>query len=224
MAWFKKKSGEEDSGLPELPELPEIESIMPYDKKDKIQLKPAQSTPSLSNSSSSGFTPSRSIEMKSSSSFENSFKPAQSLPKEQTEMKRSVEIMPKKMPDKIFVKPIPREPARESIRVPVREQTREFSRELPRETSTNPWNVPTSGVKKSVVNGEPIFVRIDKFEFALENIRGIRKKIDEMESLLTNLRQVNAKEDMELSEWEREINAIKEKIYSIDSNLFGKLS
>ncbi len=76
-----------------------------------------------------------------------------------------------------------------------------------------------AGLKKN----EPIFVRIDKFESALEGIKNIKKKVDEMESLLTNLRQVNAKEDLELSEWEREISEIKAKIESIDADLFGKL-
>lgn len=79
--------------------------------------------------------------------------------------------------------------------------------------------LPTTTIKKN----EPIFVRIDKFELALENIKNIKKKVEEMESLLTNLRQVNAKEDLELSEWEREIHGIKSKIESIDTNLFSKL-
>ncbi len=82
---------------------------------------------------------------------------------------------------------------------------------------------PYQSKDKKTGNTGPIFVRIDKFESALENIKMIKNKIEEMEKLLVSLRQVNAKEDFELSEWEKEITNIKSRIDSIDSNLFSKL-
>ncbi len=101
--------------------------------------------------------------------------------------------------------------------------------EMPRKFSEKARNPSSRQMVKEPIlpqvlkKNEPIFVRIDKFESALESIKDIKKKIDEMESLLTNLRQVNAKEDLELSAWEKEINSIKSRIDSIDANLFGKL-
>lgn len=132
--------------------------------------------------------------VKSLPASESSFKPSYLPQKAPPEVKRSIE-MPKKMPDKNQIK------AGKDIFKAEKEQP-----------------LPPSFKKN-----EPIFVRIDKFETALESIKNIKKKVDDMESLLTNLRQVNAKEDLELSEWEKEINAIKTKIDSIDANLFSKL-
>lgn len=67
------------------------------------------------------------------------------------------------------------------------------------------------------------FIRIDKFETAYSSISNIKKKIEEMNIFLKDIRQLNAKEDAELSAWEREINDIKSKIENIDRSLFENL-
>ncbi|MBI2449361.1 hypothetical protein HYV49_03630 [Candidatus Pacearchaeota archaeon] len=70
---------------------------------------------------------------------------------------------------------------------------------------------------------ETQFVRLDKFESAYASIANIKKKIEEMNSFLRDIRQLNAKEDAELSAWEKEINEIKIKIENIDKALFENL-
>ena len=70
---------------------------------------------------------------------------------------------------------------------------------------------------------KPIFIRIDKFEKALENFQTIKDQVREMASLLTEIKEKRAKEDAELNEWEHELDKIKAKIMSIDSALFEKV-
>jgi hypothetical protein len=205
MGWFKKKS-EEESILPELPELPSLDSAPSAETKNRSlpsldsspEPKPLSSLPSLSKPIP--ITPKEEPKQFSSSNHPAITQKSTYIPNHSSssssELKRSVE-----MSKKMLEKPMPFRP-----------QPREFPKDKKEPT------LPPAFKKN-----EPIFVRIDKFELALESIKDIKKKIEEMESLLTNLRQVNAKEDLELSEWEKEINAIKGRIDSVDSELFGKL-
>jgi len=134
-----------------------------------------------------------------------------------------------KMTEEITKESLDMQQFKPAISLPKMEPEIKRSVEMHRKFSDTPRSSPGKQIAKSPIpsavlkKNEPIFVRIDKFESALEGIKDIKKKIDEMESLLTSLRQVNAKEDLELSAWEKEINSIKSRIDSIDANLFGKL-
>lgn len=70
---------------------------------------------------------------------------------------------------------------------------------------------------------QPIFVRIDRFQNSLKNFNEVKKQLQEIESYLSDIREIRAKEDTELSEWEKELHEIKMKLESIDSVLFSKL-
>lgn len=76
-----------------------------------------------------------------------------------------------------------------------------------------------SGIKEN----KPIYIRLDKFKAGLESFEEIKNKIRDIEELLLNIREIKQKEEIELNEWEREIQIIKSRIESIDSNVFGKL-
>lgn len=69
----------------------------------------------------------------------------------------------------------------------------------------------------------PLFVKLEKFESAMNSLEEIKQKISEIESLLTNIKEIKNKEEQELTEWQKEIQNAKEKIASLDKELFGKL-
>jgi hypothetical protein len=70
---------------------------------------------------------------------------------------------------------------------------------------------------------EPIFVRIEKFRESIGHLEGINKKIQELMELMDKIKQTRAKEEDEISKWEKEIIDIKEKLSAIDQKLFNKI-
>jgi hypothetical protein len=78
--------------------------------------------------------------------------------------------------------------------------------------------MPESNEKKS----GPIFIKIDKYEEAIDNINSVKDKIREIESLIDNLRKLKKEEDNSLDEWKSSLNQIKEKLLIVDKNLFEK--
>lgn len=82
-----------------------------------------------------------------------------------------------------------------------------------------PLGAPISRTKKA----EPVYVRLDKFKASLESFEEIKNKVVEIEELLGKIRETKDKEEMELEEWEREIQIVKSRIEAIDGSIFGKL-
>ncbi len=76
---------------------------------------------------------------------------------------------------------------------------------------------------KMVKKAEPVFVRIDKFEKALETFEKTKEKIMEIEKMLKEIRRLKEKEEEELNGWQRDIQATKEQIERVDKELFSKI-
>ncbi|MEM3091406.1 MAG: hypothetical protein QXX55_01740 [Candidatus Pacearchaeota archaeon] len=70
---------------------------------------------------------------------------------------------------------------------------------------------------------EPVFVRLDKFEEALNVFNETKSNLSEIEKLLLEVRRIREKEDLELQKWEMEIKNMKNKIEKIDREVFSKL-
>ena len=70
---------------------------------------------------------------------------------------------------------------------------------------------------------EPVFVRIDKYQIALQNFQEIKKKVIEIENLLRDIKDIKTREEAELQNWEQEIRDAKEKLDKIDRTIFSKL-
>ena len=66
----------------------------------------------------------------------------------------------------------------------------------------------------------PIFIKIDKYEEAIDHINSIKDKIKEIEDMVENLRKIKRDEDNALDEWKNNLNEIKEKLMIVDRNLF----
>lgn len=66
----------------------------------------------------------------------------------------------------------------------------------------------------------PIYVKIDKYKEALKTLAEIKARLVETEKVLNNLQKIKAEEDRELEDWRSDIEQIKEKLLSIDKELF----
>ena len=82
---------------------------------------------------------------------------------------------------------------------------------------------PITRQKKIVKEEEPIYVRLDKFELSVKTFDEIKIKIEQIEELLKKTKEIKQKEELELEEWEREINLIKARIDSVDKTIFNQL-
>ncbi len=74
-------------------------------------------------------------------------------------------------------------------------------------------------VKKS----EPVFVRIDKFEKALDIFEKAKEKITDIEKMLKDIKKLKEQEQEELDGWEKEIQTTKQQIERVDKELFSKI-
>lgn len=71
--------------------------------------------------------------------------------------------------------------------------------------------------------GEPVFIRIDKFEESLHIFEKAKHQIREVEKLLRDIKKVRTKEEEELEFWEKEMQAIKNQIEKVDQDIFSKI-
>lgn len=67
---------------------------------------------------------------------------------------------------------------------------------------------------------KPVFVKIEQYREALDNIEAIKTKVREAEELLSRLDQLRSQEDKELQNWHENIGRIKDKLLSVDKKLF----
>lgn len=77
--------------------------------------------------------------------------------------------------------------------------------------------------RHQVSEKSPVFVRIDKFQAAVQNLQEIKAQVANLEAYVTEIARIKAKEEEELSSWEKEIFDIKAKLEFIDKNVFFKL-
>ena len=89
------------------------------------------------------------------------------------------------------------------------------------EISETPFPKPP---KMREEKAEPIFIRIDKYQEAVQAFHEIKAQLNEIETYLKEIRELKQKEERELEEWENQIGAIKARLNNIDQGVFGKLS
>ncbi|MEK6741780.1 MAG: hypothetical protein AABX91_02620 [Nanoarchaeota archaeon] len=69
----------------------------------------------------------------------------------------------------------------------------------------------------------PVFIRVDKFEGAMEVFNETRRKISEIEKVLDEIKRTKEKEDKELQSWEVEVKLMKDQIEKVDRDIFSKV-
>lgn len=69
----------------------------------------------------------------------------------------------------------------------------------------------------------PVFVRIDKYQAAVQAFNEIKSQLEEIESSLREIKNLKQQEEQDLANWEAEIETIKTRLSNIDQGVFGKL-
>lgn len=101
-----------------------------------------------------------------------------------------------------------------------------------KEVSTPPKINPSEAKKISFQRGEqhyrekreePVFIQIEKFEESLEIFKETKEKIKEIEDMLSEVKDLKRQEEDELSNWQKELKEMKERIEKVDSNIFSKI-
>lgn len=73
------------------------------------------------------------------------------------------------------------------------------------------------------IEKNPIYIKLDKFKEASKNFEIIKNKLSEIENSFRKLKDIKEKEEIELKDWEMELQNIKSKIDTIDSTLFNRI-
>lgn len=84
-----------------------------------------------------------------------------------------------------------------------------------------PAHIPMAPKRRFGIRERPIFVKMDQFKESIGHISEIKGKIRNASLLLKSLREIRQKEDHELSEWEDDLQTLKEKLEAIDKKLFS---
>ncbi len=100
------------------------------------------------------------------------------------------------------------EPARSPPQMP---------RQMPRQSSRQ---MPSQAMKPEIEVNRPVFIKLDKFKDARESLAAITEKVTHLDELLKMIKEVKAKENAEIEHWEEEIEKIKSRIGSVNSELF----
>jgi hypothetical protein len=79
------------------------------------------------------------------------------------------------------------------------------------------------GQIRKVISKEPLFIKIDRFQEAVEKFEEVKRKVKDIEESLGKVKDIKDKEDQELKSWEEEIKLIKDKVANIDTTLFSKI-
>jgi hypothetical protein len=69
-------------------------------------------------------------------------------------------------------------------------------------------------------SNKPIFIKLEKVQSAHESIDKIEEKLDNINDTLKSIKDLKKKEDAELASWEKEIESVKSRIKTINSNIF----
>lgn len=111
----------------------------------------------------------------------------------------------------------------EEFTVPVRDQSlsgKKMTNFSQSETNA-PAFVPETPARQSIGMGEkPLFVKIDNYKQAMHTLDALKAKLDDAEEVLRAFEDVKAQEDEKLEAWKRDIQNMKDKLFSIDKELF----
>jgi hypothetical protein len=70
------------------------------------------------------------------------------------------------------------------------------------------------------VENKPLFIKIESYKAAYEELENLKEKLSQAESILDDLEQIRDQEANKLESWRRDIASLKEKLLTIDQHLF----
>lgn len=119
------------------------------------------------------------------------------------------------------IRPLNERPEIHELKETVRE-TKEHMSEIPVRKV-----IPQQGMERSVFTRhvdikeeKPLFVKLDNYKQAVNDIEHIKNRLREAEHLLDEVDRIRIEENRELEDWRAEINRLKEKLLDIDKKLF----
>jgi len=101
---------------------------------------------------------------------------------------------------------------------PTYEPTFPSSAETIKEAVQGP--APVEREEAPLMEERAIFVQIDKYKQAIDTLELIKEKLKTSQAILTELNALKKQEEAELSEWQGNIEEIREKLSIVDNNLF----
>ena len=72
----------------------------------------------------------------------------------------------------------------------------------------------------SVSEGKPLFVKIDNYKDAIHIIDSLKVKLEDAEEVLKAFEDIKLQEDEKLQSWKKDLQNMKDKLASIDKDLF----
>lgn len=136
-------------------------------------------------------------------------------------IKRQVEGVPKEMDDIPIRKP--KMKAQNELGIP---NNTGFKPNMP-QLQLMPTNqirpvavVQQPRVMGGMVGAKPIFIKIDKYRDALNNLENIKELCRNADNLLGEINRLREEENAELEKWRSDIGKIKDKLLSVDKKLF----
>lgn len=67
---------------------------------------------------------------------------------------------------------------------------------------------------------KPLFVKVEKYREVMVTLNELKNKLKDAGDLLVELNRIKEQEERELTAWQDDLNAIKEKLINIDRTLF----
>lgn len=213
MGWFSKKKQqgrtqeyEEDEELPQLPELPDLPQLPELPETD-IEQNEIPQLPQMNYNDQIQ----RDVPQKRVGDFRSLL--SNKFAHEADEDSDEMQMMQKPLKSIPQIRPLPK---LKEIELP---KIKEVSRE--EEIPEIPLEFKEAA--KRVKSSEPVFIRIDKFQKALEILEETKDQIIGMRKNLVDIKQIKDEEEAELNLWESEINKLKAKVDKIDTDLFSKV-
>lgn len=99
------------------------------------------------------------------------------------------------------------------------QERKEKNNKEPTKQSDKPPQTRTI-MRPSVTEDKPLFVKIGQYREATANITHLKQKIGEVEQLLAQLETIRTQEQTEIDNAKNELNQIREKLLTIDKQLF----
>jgi len=84
------------------------------------------------------------------------------------------------------------------------------------------FEMPSVSSSKRFSAGEekPLFVKIDSYKQAMHTLDALKAKLEDAEEVLRAFEDIKSQEDMKLESWKRDLQNMKDKLFSIDKELF----
>lgn len=109
------------------------------------------------------------------------------------------------------------EPQVEGVEIPIRKpRTGAPQLRMPNLTALRP-QTPSRG---RVSSGKPIFIKINRYREAIDNLDNIKELCRNADNLLGEINRLREEENRELEKWRSDIIKIKDKLLLVDKKLF----